>query len=101
MSALRPTLRRFPLRAARPLSTLSAARPLAPLATKPLFASPPALPQNFKGLRFVSNSTPVALEASSVVGDGGMHEPPDCGINVDKPIRMDTFLRDALGQIKN
>ncbi|GFZ45624.1 Uncharacterized protein JCM24511_03352, partial [Saitozyma sp. JCM 24511] len=90
MSALRPTLRRFPLRAARPLSTLSAARPLAPLATKPLFASPPALPQHFKGLRFVSNSNPVALEASSVVGDGGMHEPPDCGINVDKPIRMDT-----------
>ncbi|KIR58740.1 hypothetical protein I314_05580 [Cryptococcus bacillisporus CA1873] len=36
-------------------------------------------------------SSPISkLEASLPLGDGGIEEAPHSGINVDKPVRMDT-----------
>ncbi|GMK58865.1 hypothetical protein CspeluHIS016_0603070 [Cutaneotrichosporon spelunceum] len=77
--ALRTTL---PLRLlARPLTT---------------YAPPLALLQHqlqhqhqyhFRGLR---TSTPAPVSSTLSAWDGGKAEPPECGINVDMPVRMDT-----------
>lgn len=82
MSAFRTSLRRLP-----------GALPTRGLTTSARFTPTAALkPVAFMAQRSFARSAIAALNQSSPVGDGGLTEPPEHGINVDKPIRMDTSV---------
>ena len=99
MSALRSAILRTPLRSSfRPtpaaFSTPKLTRPLASFTFRPPYTNS-LVSKNEKelsnqGTKGIVTSAPVSIEATSPLADGGSEDAPHHGINVDKPIRMDT-----------
>lgn len=94
MSAIRSTLLRQPLRLRASATAFPAARSLASFTLRPApeHKSAAALPNQLNSTKSLSSTQPRKIEASAILGDGGMEEAPHTGINVDKPIRMDTCV---------
>ena len=94
MTALRTTILRAPLRAAscRPISLTTIARPLASFNYRPQppHSASPLSSQIAEGAKSIVTTPQISIEASSPLGDGGPEDIAHHGINVDKPIRMDT-----------
>jgi len=79
---------RAPLRSASKLST----RSIASFSFRPVPAVKPTLSaqQDVTGAKSMVTTPPRRIGSSSILGDGGNEEAPHSGINVDRPIRMDT-----------
>ena len=95
MSAIRSTLLRQPLRLRATATAFPAARSLASFTLRPapeLKSGAAVTNQQLTGTKSLSSTQPRKIEATAILGDGGMEEAPHTGINVDKPIRLDTCV---------